>query len=337
MPRAEPTAEEVADLAKKKKTTKKSAADKPTKPTKSATAKSAKGAGETVKSAVKKKVAKPKATKRKEADEDDDEENAEDDTPLQDEPAPKSSKKGKKKQTNAEDSDDDEKGKAADEEAAKKDSKERDPAKALKTRREHKRCSGYRMKAKEVGYLRVGGGIDMHKSVLSNADAKRLLRFYPEVLEKSSYSEEETKERMMLSDEALPTATARVAQANLEPLMRYLMTESLWHATENNKMRVNAQHVHAAFRRYAPYMRYTAVEPPKGLIKHALKEGVSGMQAYDTDLNEDFLQNEKDENASLVKQQKVMESAELARKAAFKKRKHELIAARELAATQADA
>tara|TARA_B110001452_G_scaffold264331_1_gene267170 strand:+ start:465 stop:1379 length:915 start_codon:yes stop_codon:yes gene_type:complete len=288
MPPREPTAEEVAEVSQQKKRKK---------------------------SQSKKSQKEVKASEDLQPDPEEPEE----------QPPPKKKKQVKKKPVEEEEEEEPEAGgEEADEgggEEEGKEKKERDPAKVLKTRREHKRCSGYRLKAKEAGYLKVGGGIDMHKSSLSVTDAKRLLRFYPEVLDKSSYSEEETKERMMLAVEALPTSTARVAQAGLESLYRYLMTESLWRAQENGKTRVNAQHVHAAFRRYAPYMRYTAVDPPKGLIKHALSEGVTGMAATEDDMTDDKIKSEKAENASLVKQQKAMEKAEEARKKAYHDRK----------------
>ena len=252
------------------------------------------------------------------------------------EPPPAPAKKRKKKEPEPEPEEEPE----PDPEEVPEQTGEVDKEKAaqhLRVLREHKRTSGYRSKAYEAGFAKDGNvvmaqGYDAFASLLSAADARRLLRFYPEVLNKSSYDEAETKQRMALSTESLPMSSAREAQANLEPVFRFLMTDSLDNAVEQGKVRVNAQHMFSAIRKYSAAMKYTAVLPPKGLIKHALDQGVKDMKSVPADMSKEAAAAEKKENMNLGEVQKKMEDAEKARKNAFRLRKEELMAAKAAAA-----
>ena len=134
--------------------------------------------------------------------------------------------------------------------------------------------------------MQAAQGIDMIRSCLTKDDAKRLMRYFPEMTKDATYDKEEAIERAELSNKNVPVPVSREAQAFLEPVFRSCMNDALMRAVEdgiNGKMKVAASHMYSAIRKYAPYLRYTAVLPPKGLIKHAVKEGELSQNAADSD------------------------------------------------------
>ena len=203
-------------------------------------------------------------------------------------------------------------------------------AKKLRTSREHKRLSGYRSVAKECGFLSNSGsmtytGIDSFASCISSTDAKRLMRFVPEVLNKSSYDKHECAERMKLSQESVPGSAARETQARCEAVFRHVLNEAVMRTVEANKIRVDAATMHSVLRKYANGMTFTSITPPKGLIRHAQAEGKLG--AFDEDAQE--MSAEKEENKHLENAAAVLAEKEEARIAAFRERKKQLIKERE--------
>ncbi|MGB1464298.1 MAG: translation initiation factor IF-2 associated domain-containing protein, partial [Parvibaculales bacterium] len=61
----------------------------------------------------------------------------------------------------------------------------------LKLKRLNKKVSGYRRKAKEAGYARgatavEASGLDAFMSCISNSDARRLMKYFPENIGNSS-------------------------------------------------------------------------------------------------------------------------------------------------------
>ena len=187
-------------------------------------------------------------------------------------------------------------------------------AKELRNSREHKKCGGFRRLAKQAGYNRSSGitaaqGVDMFRSCLTKDDAKRLMRYFPEITKDATYDKEEAMERAALSGQAVPPAVAREAQAFLEPVFRACMNEALTRAVEdgiNGKARVAASHMYSALRKFAPYMRYTAVLPPRGLIKHAVKEGE--LSQIDADQDTKVIAKEKEETSAINKEIKRLAS-----------------------------
>ena len=73
-------------------------------------------------------------------------------------------------------------------------------------------------------------------------------------------------------------------------------------------------------------MRYTAVLPPKGLVKHALDQGVDDMMALPDD--EKLKAKERSENALLARRPRTWKKA-LLEKERRKQRKEELAAERQ--------
>jgi len=203
----------------------------------------------------------------------------------------------------------------------------------LRRQRLHKKIAGYRTVAKACGFNKKAGviaasGIDSHASFLTEADAKRLMRFFPEVLNKSSYDKEECQERMKLSTESVPGSAARVTQAHCQAVMRHIMNQATLRTVEKGAMRIDAATMYSVIRPYQYGMTFSGALPPKGLIRHAQNEG----KLSSTTADEAAIDTEKTENNELVASQKKIDKAEETRKTAFMKRKAELAAARIAAA-----
>ncbi len=200
----------------------------------------------------------------------------------------------------------------------------------LRRRREHKRVSGYRSKAQECGFLKgagvaAAGGTDALMTALTPADAKRLMRFVPEVLNKSSYNKAECAMRMKLSQEAVPCSAARETQARAEAVMRKMLNEAVLRTAERGAMRVDAATMMSVLRPFHYNTIFSSFLPPKGLVRHAQASGVLSATAAD----EEAVETEKAENKELSQAQKKIDAEELKRKEAFKARKAELKAQRE--------
>jgi hypothetical protein len=277
-----------------------------------------------------------KATKKRAAEDEEHEEAGVGDMPAEDEEAAEqaAARKQKKKKTKA----------APAEEAEPEDEGEGDEAeddgtaeerakKKLRRQREHKKVSGYRSKAIECGFRKGAGviaaqGLDSFASALTPADAKRLMRFVPEVLNKSSYDKTECAARMKLSTESVPGSAARETQARCEAVLRKIMNEAVLRTVEKGVMRVDAATMQSVLRPYQYNMTFTSVLPPKGLVRHAQGEGVLSANATD----EASMEQEKTENKELSAAAKKIDTDELKRKEAFKKRREELRAARQMEA-----
>ncbi len=205
--------------------------------------------------------------------------------------------------------------------------------KKLRRQREHKKVSGYRSKAKECGFTAGKGvvasmGIDSFASALTPADAKRLMRFVPEVLNKSSYDKAECATRMKLSREAVPASAARETQARCEAVFRKIMNDAVLRTVEKGVARVDAATMMSVLRPYQYNMSFSSVLPPKGLVRHAQNEGVLQARAHD----EAAVEQEKADNRELAAAAKRMDKAEEERKAAFRAKYQ---ARKEAAAAQA--
>lgn len=195
----------------------------------------------------------------------------------------------------------------------------------LRRRREHKRVSGYRSKAQECGFLPSAGvagagGTDALMSALTIADAKRLMRFYPEVLSKSSYDKAECAARMSLSREQVPASAARETQARCEAVMRKMMNEAVLRTAEKGAMRIDAATMMAVLRPFHYLIEFSSFLPAKGLVRHAQSSGVLSATTADEEASE----QEKLDNRELSNVAKKMDKDEMNRKEAFKKRKQEL-------------
>lgn len=221
----------------------------------------------------------------------------------------------------------------SEDEAVEEDGGEEVAKKRLTRLRKNRKLKGYRLKAQECGFLKSStiansGGEDMFAAVITPADAKRLMRFVPEVLNKSSYDKAECAARMALSTESVPDSAARVTMANCEAVLRDRAKAAVMLALEKGVSTVNADTMQSVLRPYQYNMAFSAVLPPKGLIRFAQTNSVLGASAAD----EENLEQEKEDNKELSAAQRKIDAATLARKDAFRKRREELKKAREVAA-----
>ena len=203
-------------------------------------------------------------------------------------------------------------------------------ARKLRSQRKHKKLSGYRNLAKACGYIKKVGvlgasGIDSTTSFVTEADAKRAMRFYPEVLNKSSFDKVECQERMKLSMEAVPPSAARVTQAHMQEKLTYFMNQATLRTAEKGTsflMRIDAATMYAVIRPYQVGMSFTGALPPKGLIRHAQNEGKLSASAAD----EEAVDTDKLENTELLATQRKMDKEENDRKKAYADRRAEAAA-----------
>jgi hypothetical protein len=200
----------------------------------------------------------------------------------------------------------------------------------VKRSRKKKKLTGYRLKAQECGFTKNSGiagagGEDMFASAITSADAKRLMRFVPEVLKSSSYDKAECAARMALSLESVPDSAARVTQAHCEAVLRDRAKAAVMLTLEKGVSTVDAATMQSVLRPYQYNMTFSSVLPPKGLIRHAQTNAVLGASAADLE-NAD---QEKEDNAELASAARKIEKAEAARKEAFHKHRADLKKARE--------
>lgn len=274
---------------------------------------------------------KSKKKKRETEPEDDpDEDQVEEPTEEEREAQEKSIEKRKSKKKKREAEEPEEEPEEAPEEP-NGEKKKKDPKQRAKVARDHKKLSGYRAKARECGFERKSGvvsaaGMDSYASCLSAADAKRLMRFVPEVLNMCSYDKDECKERMELSYESVPTSAARETQARVEIMLRNICNEAVLQAVREKKMSVDADIVHSILRKYAHNMAFSAILPPKGLIRHAQAQGTLPSLAKDGEARKE----EDAENKELAAAAKKLEKHENERKARVAKSKADAKKKREL-------
>ena len=151
-------------------------------------------------------------------------------------------------------------------------------AKKLRKRRLARKLSGYRKKAKEGGFDSKGGplsgsGVDVFGSAISQACAKRLMRFVPEWLDQGSYDATEVKERLEIRAESMPASAARETQARCEAALRNIVNRSVLRMSSQGKMRLDAATVYEILREHMHGMMFTAVLPPQGLVREAVNKG----------------------------------------------------------------
>ena len=185
---------------------------------------------------------------------------------------PKKKKKRKDPEPEPDDDDEEEEETTDPEELAKR------AAKKLSKRRLARKLSGYRKKAKEGGFDSKGGplsgsGVDVFGSAISQACAKRLMRFVPEWLDQGSYDAAEVKERLEIKAESMPASAARETQARCEAALRNIVNRSVLRMSSQGKMRLDAATVYEVLREHLHGMMFTAVLPPQGLVRDAVNKG----------------------------------------------------------------
>lgn len=215
----------------------------------------------------------------------------------------------------------------------------KDSKQTLKNRKRRSRSIRFRNVAKKLGYSSNGGpiaasGADAAFFAITQADVKRLMASVPHDFSKGSYSKSETEARIALSEESLPASVLRVAQSRIEPLLRNIVNEATLRMIEtSSRQSLDAATVLSVIRPYTSSMMFTAVQPPKGLIKYAQKEGVLGATEADREAADD----DDTESKDIAKFAKKIAKKKAEEKTARKERLAKLKGEREAKAVEAAA
>lgn len=152
--------------------------------------------------------------------------------------------------------------------------------KALTKKRKKAKLVGYRSLSKTAGYVDTGPeGVhsttnDCLGSLLSEADAKRLMRFVPSTPGSAGFTGNEFMRRLYLFKNSVPGSAARETQARCDAIMRSAMDQAVLRSVEAGKKTVSASTMASVLRPYAPNMEFTAVAPPLGLVRYAQEVGL---------------------------------------------------------------
>jgi hypothetical protein len=152
--------------------------------------------------------------------------------------------------------------------------------KALTKKRKKAKLVGYRSLSKTAGYVDTGpDGVhsttnDCLGSLLSEADAKRLMRFVPATPGSAGFAGDEFMRRLDLFKNSVPGSAARETQARCDAILRSAMDQAVLRSVEAGKKTVSASTMASVLRQYAPNMEFTAVVPPLGLVRYAQDAGV---------------------------------------------------------------
>jgi hypothetical protein len=222
------------------------------------------------------------------------------------EPAPKKAKKAKKAEPVPEPVPEPEPEPEEEEEEEEEEDEETSRKRKISSMKRKKKAKlvGYRSLARSAGYIdRLSGdtvttsGVDSISSLLSVADAKRLMRFVPATPGATSFGLDEFSKRHDLFKQGVPASTARETQARCDSALRSVMNQVVLRAAETGKKNVTASMMASILRPYAENMLFTSVVPPTGLIRYAQDEGILSTVEADKKMRED----EKKENSQAKK------------------------------------
>lgn len=158
--------------------------------------------------------------------------------------------------------------------------------KALSKKRKKAKLVAYRSLSQKAGYVDTGDGIhpttnDCLGSLLSEADAKRLMRFVPATPGSAGFKSNEFMQRLDLFKEGVPSSAARETQARCDAIMRSAMNQAVLRSVEAGKKTVSASTMASVLRQYAANMEFTAIVPPIGLVRFAQDNGILNPSSED--------------------------------------------------------
>lgn len=108
---------------------------------------------------------------------------------------------------------------------------------------------------------------DVQQSLLTPSCIQKMAQFVPLDYSDGAFSEEETRMRIDLMHEKLPTNSARLMIAFFEPLFRSLLKECVENTVLQKQTTVKAATVERILSRFRPYMSFTGTEANQGLIR----------------------------------------------------------------------
>ena len=158
----------------------------------------------------------------------------------------------------------------------------------LTKKRKKAKLVGYRSLSKTAGFMAntekgevLPSSVDCLSSLLSVADAKRLMRFVPATPGAPGFDASEFDQRMELFKQSVPASAARETQARCDAAMRAAMNQAVIRAVESGKKTISPSMMAAVLRPYAANMEFTSVTPPIGLIRFAQNSGVLNVPESD--------------------------------------------------------
>lgn len=113
---------------------------------------------------------------------------------------------------------------------------------------------------------------DVQQSLLTPSCIQKMAQFVPLDFSDGAFSEDETRMRIDLMHEKLPTNSARLMIAFFEPLFRSLLKECVENTVLQKQTTVKAATVERILSRFRPYMSFTGTEANQGLIRAGMKE-----------------------------------------------------------------
>lgn len=159
---------------------------------------------------------------------------------------------------------------------------------ALSKKRKKAKLVGYRSLSKTAGFMAnsengeiLPSSFDCLSSLLSVADAKRLMRFVPATPGAPGYDAEEFAQRMELFKQSVPASAARETQAHCDAAMRAVMNQAVMRAVESGKKTISPSMMAAVLRPYASNMEFTSITPPLGLLRFAQNSGLLNVPESD--------------------------------------------------------
>lgn len=159
---------------------------------------------------------------------------------------------------------------------------------ALTKKRKKAKLVGYRALSKTAGYTAnsdktqiMPESVDCLSSLLSVADAKRLMRFVPATPGAPGFDADEFAQRMELFKQSVPASAARETQARCDAIMRAAMNQVVLRSVEAGKKTISPSMMASVLRPYAANMEFTSVAAPIGLVRYAQNVGLLNVPESD--------------------------------------------------------
>jgi hypothetical protein len=150
------------------------------------------------------------------------------------------------------------------------------------------RARAYRSIAKRVGYLQrtpsaaESQGLDSEKTLVSVADAARLMRFDPaHAGVEEVWADRELEERAAALKEGAPVGAAKAVALYADRILRLVANKAVRHAVDTKKKKVGAAVVHAVLREYLPKLVMDSSVVNKGLLREAQRRGLTAVAEAD--------------------------------------------------------
>jgi hypothetical protein len=207
----------------------------------------------------------------------------------------------------------------------------------ISKKRRKAKLVGYRQLSKTAGYtntqvddLMLPIALDCTNSLLSEGDAKRLIRYYPLTPGAVGFNTNEFKKRFELSKCSVSKGAARITQVKADAIMRRLINQALLQSVEYGKKTISASTMASVLRQYAALMEFTSVVPPIGLIRYGQENGII-KPADEADIKKRSIEK-KESNANKKMYITHMEHLDKLKKERKEKKENALTAAKEAAA-----